>query len=54
MKKNSSTAHNSTFTRVVCMLLVTVLLCGLGWTGIVASAESMQAGFAVSGRSRTI
>ena len=48
MKKNSSTAHNSTFTRVVCMLLVTVLLCGLGWTGIVASAESMQAGSAVS------
>ena len=48
MKKNSSTAHNSTFSRVVCMLLVTVLLCGLGWTGIVASAESMQAGFAVS------
>lgn len=48
MKKNSSTAHNSAFTRVVCMLLVTVLLCGLGWTGIVASAESMQAGSAVS------
>lgn len=48
MKKNSSTAHNSTFTRVVCMLLVTVLLCGLGWTGIAASAESMQAGSAVS------
>ena len=48
MKKNSSTAHNSTFTRVVCMLLVTVLLCGLGWTGIVASAESMQAGSVVS------
>lgn len=48
MKKNSSTAHNSTFSRVVCMLLVTVLLCGLGWTGIVASAESMQAGSAVS------
>lgn len=48
MKKNSSTAHNSKFSRVVCMLLVTVLLCGLGWTGIVASAESMQAGSAVS------
>ncbi len=48
MKKNSSTAHNSAFSRVVCMLLVTVLLCGLGWTGIVASAESMQAGSAVS------
>lgn len=47
MKKNSSTAHNSKFSRVVCMLLVTVLLCGLGWTGIVASAESMQAGSAV-------